>query len=66
LTQADPQAEYGALQLIPQEVPLQLADPLAGTGHAVHDVVPHEEVDELLEQVPLQSWLPLVHAQWPD
>ena len=34
-----------------QLVPLQVTDPPVGTGHAVQDVVPHEFVDELLEQL---------------
>jgi hypothetical protein len=35
-----------------QLVPLQVTDPPVGAEHAVQDVVPHEFVDALLEQLP--------------
>jgi hypothetical protein len=37
----------------PQLVPLQVAVALAGVGHAVHDVVPQDAVELLLEHAPL-------------
>jgi hypothetical protein len=37
LAQLVPQTWKPVLQLIPQEVPLQVAEPLLGTGQAVHD-----------------------------
>jgi hypothetical protein len=49
-------------QLVPHDVPSQVALPPVGTGHAEHEV-PHEPVDVLLEQVPLQSCVPLGQAQ---
>jgi hypothetical protein len=39
------------MQLIPHEVPLHVALPLLGTGHATHDVVPQELTELLLTQV---------------
>ena len=34
-----------AAQVIPQEVPLHVEVPCAGTGHTLHELVPHELVD---------------------
>jgi hypothetical protein len=41
---------------MPQAVPLHVAVPFAGTAHAEHDDVPHEAVEVLAEQTPLQLW----------
>ena len=48
-------------------MPLQVAVPLVGTGHAVHDVapVPHVAVDVLLSHVPLQECVPPGQPQPP-
>jgi hypothetical protein len=46
----------------PQFVPSHVGEPPVGVGQAVH-AVPHELVDVLLEQVPLQSWEPVGQAQ---
>ena len=44
-------------------MPLQVATPPpVGTGHAVHDVVPQEFVDELLEHIPPHKCVPGGHA----
>jgi hypothetical protein len=52
-------------QVRTQLVPLHVADPFVGTGHATHEVVPHELVDELLEHVPLHECVPGGQAQPP-
>ena len=52
------------LQLIPHEVPSQVAVPFEGTGHAVHDV-PQEFGDALLEHVLPQLCVPLGQAHTP-
>jgi hypothetical protein len=62
---------------MPHDVPLHVAVPFDGTGHAEHDVGPHDAVDELPEQTPLHScvlagqahrppWhvFPPEHANW--
>jgi hypothetical protein len=41
-------------QLVPHDVPLHVALPPVGAGHAVHEVVPQLLGDVLLEHVPLQ------------
>jgi hypothetical protein len=50
---------------MPQLVPLHVAEPLFGIGHAPHEVVPHEPVDELLTHAPEHSCVPAGQAQWP-
>lgn len=49
------------LQVSPQLVPSQLAEPLASPGHAEH-IVPQLDVEVLDTQLPLQSCVPLVHS----
>lgn len=48
----------------PQEVPSQVAAPLAGTGHGVQDV-PQVATSELLTQAPLHEWEPARHTESP-
>jgi hypothetical protein len=64
-THAEPQAKYGLGQLIPHIIPSQVAEPLVGTGHALHDDGPHEPVDELLTHLPMHSCVPDGQPQWP-
>ena len=45
------------LQLIPHVVPLQVATPPAGAGHATHEVVPQLETLLFETQAPLQLWV---------
>jgi hypothetical protein len=49
---------------MPHDAPLQVAEPFEGTGHGEHEL-PHDAVDELLTQVPLQLCVPPGHAHWP-
>ncbi len=56
-THVEPLTTYPALQVIPQFVPSHVAEPLAGTGHAVQSA---PQLDVLLfeRHVPPQSWKP--------
>jgi hypothetical protein len=49
--------------MIPQLVPSHVAAPFVGAGQAVHELVPHDPVEALLEQVLPHRWVPAVHAQ---
>jgi hypothetical protein len=60
-----PHTESGLPHDWPQLVPLQVADPPLGAGHAVQDVVPQELVDALLEHVLPHKCVPEAHAQTP-
>jgi hypothetical protein len=46
----------------PQTVPSQVAVPLVGAGHAVHED-PHELVDWSLAQVVPQTWYPALQVK---
>jgi hypothetical protein len=52
-------------QLVPHDVPLHVALPPVGTGHAVHELVPQLLIELLLTHVPLHAWEPLGHAHVP-
>ena len=52
------------LQEAPHAVPSQVATPFVGVGHRTHDVVPHELIDVLLEQVVPQRCVPAGQAHW--
>jgi hypothetical protein len=52
-------------QLGTHDEPLQDTEPAVGVVQGVHDVSPQDAVDVLLEQVPAQSWVPVVHAHTP-
>jgi hypothetical protein len=60
-----PQTESGLGHAMVQLVPLQPAEPLAGIGHAEHDVTPQELVDVLLEHAPLHACEPDGQAHTP-
>lgn len=66
LTHAPAHGLKPELQALPHVDPLHVAYPLVGpAGQAEHEV-PHDEVDALLTQVPLQSWVvPAAHRHWP-
>jgi hypothetical protein len=53
------------LQLTPQLEPSHVATPFPpmGGGHARQEFGPHDDVEELLEQVPLQLCVPAGHVQ---
>jgi hypothetical protein len=60
-TQIDPIAMKFGLQVIPQVVPLHVAVPLAGTGHAVHEL-PHVATSVFDTHAPLHTCCPAGHV----
>jgi hypothetical protein len=52
-------------QLGTHDEPLQDTVPAVGVAQGVHDVGPQDAVDVLFEQVPVHSWVPVVHAHTP-
>ena len=66
LTQVVPHSVSPAVHVDPHAVPLHVAVPPVGTGHAVHDVVPQLMTDVFGEHVPLHSCVPIGHTQVPS
>jgi hypothetical protein len=50
----------------PHDVPLHVAEPLDGTGQAVHDVVPQLAVLVLATHALPHRWKPLLHVNPHD